>query len=135
MKACRNGVISMPVKLLVSFLIISLMVPTVLSTMENIRDDVYEREMTDAAEDLRTQLSKVSSRSSNFILQIELEVPEGGHMVIGDGTGRLISVYRNDTHIRDILTDFTVTGGPMILYGSMLLQLSNGPDGVTVKEL
>jgi hypothetical protein len=135
MRGSREGVISMPVKLMVSFLIIALMVPVITTTVENVQNGMEDKGMMDVAEQLRSSMSKVSSRNGGFILQVELDVPDNGHLVIGEGSGRTISVYRNDERISDIVTDFAVEGGPKVLYGNMLLQISNGENGVVVREL
>ncbi len=135
MRGSREGVISMPVKLMVSFLIIALMVPVITITVENVQNGMEDKGMMDVAEQLRSSMSKVSSRNGGFILQVELDVPDNGHLVIGEGSGRTISVYRNDECISDIVTDFAVEGGPKVLYGNMLLQISNGENGVVVREL
>ena len=135
MRGSREGVISMPVKLMVSFLIIALMVPVITTTVENVQNGMEDKGMMDVAEQLRSSMSKVSSRNGGFILQVELDVPDNGHLVIGEGCGRTISVYRNDERISDIVTDFAVEGGPKVLYGNMLLQISNGENGVVVREL
>lgn len=135
MRESREGVISMPVKLMVSFLIIALMVPVITTTVENVQNGMEDKGMMDVAEQLRSSMSKVSSRNGGFILQVELDVPDNGHLVIGEGSGRTISVYRNDERISDIVTDFAVEGGPKVLYGNMLLQISNGENGVVVREL
>lgn len=135
MRGSREGVISMPVKLMVSFLIIALMVPVITTTVENVQNGMEDKGMMDVAEQLSSSMSKVSSRNGGFILQVELDVPDNGHLVIGEGSGRTISVYRNDERISDIVTDFAVEGGPKVLYGNMLLQISNGVNGVVVREL
>ncbi len=135
MRGSREGVISMPVKLMVSFLIIALMVPVITTTVENVQNGMEDKGMMDVAEQLRSSMSKVSSRNGGFILQVELDVPDNGHLVIGEGSGRTISVYRDDERISDIVTDFAVEGGPKVLYGNMLLQISNGENGVVVREL
>lgn len=135
MRGSREGVISMPVKLMVSFLIIALMVPVITTTVENVQNGMEDKGMMDVAEQLSSSMSKVSSRNGGFILQVELDVPDNGHLVIGEGSGRTISVYRNDERISDIVTDFAVEGGPKVLYGNMLLQISNGENGVVVREL
>jgi len=135
MKGSREGVISMPVKLMVSFLIIALMVPVITATVESVQNGMDDRGMMDVAEQLRSSMSKVSSRNSGFILQMELDVPDSGHLVIGEGSGRTISVYKDEQHISDLVTDFVIEGGPKILYGNMLLQISNGEYGIIVREL
>ena len=124
----------MPIKLTISFLIIVLMVPTVMSSVDNIHRTIDDTTMTDAGYELRSVLSKVNGRGPNFVMQTEFNIPDGGYLVIGEGSGRSISVYWEDRHVKDILLDFRIQSR-MVLEGDVLLRLSNGEDGVVVKEL
>ncbi|MBO4357340.1 MAG: hypothetical protein J5813_04135 [Candidatus Methanomethylophilaceae archaeon] len=135
MKQSRKGVISMPIKLMVSFLILSLMVPTLMVTVENIQDDIDNRSVFQVGEELRSQLSKVNSKGPNFILQVELDIPSDSHIVLGGDDGRIISLYNHDEHIGNIYTEFKVIGEEQILYGNVILRISNSEDGIVVKEL
>ena len=135
MKQSRKGVISLPIKLMVSFLIISLMVPTLMATVDNVQGEMDNREMFDIAEELRSQMSKVSSRGSSFVLQTELRIPSNGHIVVGGEDGRIISIYKHDDHIGNIYTDFMVANEKIVLYGDVLLQIYNSDEGVVVKEI
>jgi len=131
----RKGVISMPIKLMVAFLMIALMVPTVISTVDSINESIEDNSIIDSAYELRSLMSKVNSRGPNFILQAELSIPEGGYLVIGEGIGRSISVYWEDRYVDDILLDFTIQGDRTVFEGDVLLKMTNGTEGVVVKEL
>ena len=132
---CRKGIISMPIKLIVSFLIISLMVPPIVSMAEDIRDEIDDTSIMDSAGILKDRISKVHSKGSEFRMQTDLEIPKNGHLEIGGEEGMVIRVYKDDDHIGNVILDCCIVCDDTVLYGDVILRISNCPGGVEVREL
>ncbi|MBE6527690.1 MAG: hypothetical protein E7Z64_00740 [Thermoplasmata archaeon] len=135
MIGCRRGVISLPVKLAISFMVIALTVPMVFAAVENVKEGMDDSNLNAVSEQLRDNISKVHSRSPNFSMQFELEIPDGCHLAIGGDEGMVIRMYKDDRHMGNILMDSRVLGDELILHGDVLLRISNDGDGVRVTEL
>ncbi len=132
---CRKGVIGLPVRLMVSFLIITLMVPFVVDAVDDIRGEINDGELYGIAEDLGDQISRVHSKGTRYISQMDLEIPDGTSLVIGDDGGMTIGIFRGDSRIGHVILDCPVVSDRMELYGDVILRIYNSEDGVAVKEL
>ena len=131
----RKGILSLPIKLTVSFLILSLMVPSVMAAVESIQEDIGEAELEAAAEELGAHISRVHSKTPSYRAVLELLVPEGAHLEVGGDEGYVIRMFDERGQVGRVLMDVPVAGDTLTIYGSVILELSNGPDGVGVREL
>ena len=137
MISSRKGVIGLPIKLTVSFLIIALMVPPMLATVDDIRRGMDDSELMDIAEDLADRLSKVSTRGIGYRTHADLLIPDHGYLVLGGDDPTGIRVFHERGLVGRVMLSVPVSGDEIVLSGSILLELGNSEDGesVTVKEL
>ena len=131
----RSGVIGMPIRLAVSFLIVALMVPPVIGTVDNIRDDICARGLSDAADELAGLVDSVGNRGMGYTLRTEFSVPDDGYLMIGGSDGWVVRVYSDDRQVGRALMDHPVTGPDFAVHGRCLLQLCSTEDGVEVTEI
>jgi len=134
----RRGIVSLPIRLTISLMIIALMVPPITALSDSIQDGIGEQEVSDAAEMLKDSLSAVYSKGPSYVLHTELSIPRDCHLAIGGENRTAIRMFAGDEYVGQLLTDIPVHGDEMILYGDVLLEISNVTDGdqmVAVKEL
>lgn len=133
----RKGVIGLPVKLTVSFLIIALMVPPMISAADEIRRDVSETEVMAVAEDLAKRISEVSSRGIGYRTHADITVPDGCRLILGGDDPTGLRVFDGDRRMGRLILAYPVFGNELVLSGPVLLELGNDPGGesVTVKEI
>jgi hypothetical protein len=129
----RKGVISLPIKLTVSFLIISLMVPPLMIAVDSIRSDIDSNEMTEAAEELADRISKVNGRGISYKTHVEISIPKDGYLVIGGDEAKVIRIYVDGRLVGRTLMAVPVAGAEKVLHGDVLLELSNDPGGLAVR--
>lgn len=132
MIASRKGIISMPVKLTVSFLIIALMVPPVVATVDDLKEDAKIQELSVIAEDLKDSISKTYSRGPDYTLWKSMEVPNGCRLELGGEAGRTIREFIGDRQVGSVVMSYPVSGEPVSIYGGVYLKLGNSDEGVTV---
>jgi len=125
MRISRGGVISIPIKLAVSLMIIVLMVPPISALAESIQDDIQERELHDAADDLKGRICQVYSKGPSYVTHTEIIIPDGCHLAIGGEQSTSIRMYRNGELAGWLITDVPVGGDELVMSGSVLLEISN----------
>ena len=133
-RSCK-GIISLPIRLMLSFLIISLMVPPVMGLVDSIQEDMGAQEMSSLAEGLRSEVDKVGSKSPGFRSIYDMDIPAGCHMEIGDDEGLVILLFIDDRKVGSVITSYRMVCDHTVLYGSILLELTCSDDGVIVREL
>ncbi len=121
----RKGIISLPVRLTVSLLIIALMVPPISALTDSIQDGIGEQEAFRAAEELRENISFVNSRGPSYVMHKEMYIPDSCHLVLGGEQKNSIRVYADDEFVGIVLMDAAVCGDELILYGDVIIELSN----------
>ena len=131
----RRGVIGLPIKLTVSFLILALMVPPILSTVENIQDGMDDEKIRSSAEELAEAIDLVGSKGPNYKVFREIDVVEGGCLTVGGDDGYLVRGSFGEETICTILLSRPVLGEEISLFGNILIEISNGPEGVMVKAI
>ena len=131
----REGVIGLPIKLAVSFMILALMVPPIISSVGNIQGSMEEGRLTACGEELADMLESLGSKGPGYRTWQQLDVPEGGGLAIGGDEGRIIRVLSNGELIDTLLLRYPVIGTETILSGSVILEISNGTEGVSVREI
>ncbi len=133
----RKGVFGLPIKLTVSFLIIALMVPPMLAAVDDIRRGMDDSELLEVAEDLADRLSKVGTRGIGYRTHADILIPDHGYLVLGGGDPTGLRVFGENGLVSRVMLSVSVSGGEIVLSGSVLLELGNSDDGesVTVKEL
>lgn len=130
----KKGVLSLPIKLTVSFLIISLMVPPMMTLVDNIQDEIDTEEISFVAEDLKDAVSRTYGKSPSYRTHVELEIPSGCHLEVGGSEGMVIRMFVDDEHVGNVAMNVRILS-ESVLYGAVLLELSNGDGGVVVREL
>lgn len=133
----RKGVIGLPIKLAVSFMILALMVPPIMSAAGSIQQEIGEKGPISAAEELSERIEKVSMKSLGYRTHMELEIPGDSYLAIGGQEGHVIRVFVGGGQVSRVLLDTPVIGDELFLYGNCLLEIGNTPDGqgVMVKEI
>jgi len=134
---CRKGVISMPIKLTVSFMIIALMVPPMFSMVEGIRDDIVREELSEVVRDLSDQIDKAGRKGSGYSMHMDLSIPGDSYLVLGLDDGLSVRMYIGGEQVGRMLLNTPVVCGETVLYGDVILELSADPEGggVVVREL
>ncbi|MGN0098877.1 MAG: hypothetical protein ACI38Y_06100 [Candidatus Methanomethylophilaceae archaeon] len=132
---------SLPLKLAISFMIIGLMLPTVISMTDNTREDVREMEVHSVAEELSDAMTDCYYGGIGDGRTMTLSVPAGYSLEVG-GEGSLAYTIRisHDGEIVDrVYLDspgFPVIGDTMTISGTMRLELSAAvSDGILGVEV
>lgn len=133
----RRGIISLPIKLTVSFLIIALMVPAMMSAVDTISEDIDARKLLDAAEILGDRIDKVGSEGPGYRTTLILEIPDSGYLEVGGSEGRVVRAISEGHQVGRVLLSSPVTGDTLYLEGYVILSIGNDPDSgcVAVEEL
>ena len=131
----REGVIGLPIRLTVSFMILAIMVPPILESVGNIQDGIEAERMSDCGNELAGMLKDVGSKGPGYRTWGQLDIPDGGGLAIGGADGHIIRVIANGERTGSILLPRPVAGDETVLSGSVLLELSNDADGVRVRTL
>ena len=133
----RKGILALPIKLTVSFLIIALMVPATMSAVDTISEDIDARKLLDAAEILGDRIDKVGSEGPGYRTTFILEIPDSGYLEIGGAEGRVVRAMSDGHQVGRVLLSSQVTGDILYLEGYVILSIHNDPDGegVAVEEL
>lgn len=139
MRSDSAGMIGLPVRLAVCFLILGLMVPVVLDGTEDAREEISLKELREQASVLEDAMQR--AYSSGQMVSVRLDVPVGQSLAVGGGDGdaytiRLIS----DGNVEDTLltTNPTVpvTGGETRISGNATVVIDGRSGygvGVTVR--
>jgi hypothetical protein len=135
MIASRKGVIGLPVKLAVSFMIVALMVPSVIMAVDDIQEGIESRNLTASGEKLAARIADVSHRNDGYLAHMELSVPGEGYLEIGGDEGYCIRVMKDGKQIGRVLTETPIISSRIVLSGDMILELRNSSSGVTVEIL
>lgn len=131
----RSGVISLPIKLTVSFMILALMVPPIMSSVGNIQDSMENDRLTSCGEELAGMLDSLGSKGPEYRTWRQFEVPDGGCLTVGGDDGHIIRVLKEGEIIDTVLLKRPVIGAETVLSGSFILEMSNGTDGISVRNI
>lgn len=131
----RSGVISLPIKLTVSFMILALMVPPIMSSVGNIQDSMENDRLTSCGEELAGMLDSLGSKGPEYRTWRQFEVPDGGCLTVGGDDGHIIRVLKEGEIIDTVLLKRPVIGAETVLSGSFILEMSNGTDGISVRSI
>lgn len=135
MISSRKGIISLPIKLMISFLILSLMVPPMMSAVDSIQETVEEDRAVESAEELSEAVLKVSFRTAGYKIHKELDVPGDTYLAIGGTEGHAIRVYKDGIQVARVLMDVPIKGDESFIAGGCILELTSVPGGVEVREI
>ena len=131
----KKGVIGLPIKLTVSFLVLALMVPPIMLSVESIRDDMASNHIIADAEELGDLIDMVSKKGSGYRMHHELSIEEGGYLTIGGADGYIIRASFGDDTVSKILLDRPVCSEELTLFGTVVIELSSDPEGVSVRKI
>jgi len=133
----RKGIISLPIKLTVSFMIIALMVPGIMNTVDIINEDVETRQLVAAADILGDQIDRVGSKGPGYKVSLMLDIPDHGYLEIGGAEGTAIRAMSEGHQVGRVFVSSPVTGSTMSLGGAVFLSIHNDPEGngVVVERL
>lgn len=131
----RSGVISLPIKLTVSFMILALMVPPIMSSVGNIQNSMENDRLTSCGEELAGMLDSLGSKGPEYRTWRQFEVPDGGCLTVGGDDGHIIRVLKEGEIIDTVLLKRPVIGAETVLSGSFILEMSNGTDGISVRNI
>lgn len=131
----RSGVISLPIKLTVSFMILALMVPPIMSSVDSIQDSIENDRLTSCGEELAGMLDSLGSKGPEYRTWRQFEVPDGGCLTVGGDDGHIIRVLKEGEIIDTVLMKRPVIGAETVLSGSFILEMSNGTDGISVRSI
>ncbi len=131
----RKGMVSLPLKLSISFLIIALMVPPILVVADNIHESMDEGDIRAEAELLSETVSKLGMKNLGSTIVIKMSIPKSGHMCIGGDDGRIVRLYHDDDLIGRVILSTPIVNDEVLISGSVILELENTEFGVEVHEL
>ncbi len=134
----RSGIIDLPIKLAVCFLILGLMVPVVMETVENADDDISLYELRREAGYLRDAIQR--AYFANETVTLEIDIPSGQSIIVsGDlGYNRMLSLCVDGEQVDTVgLGSACTVGETMELTGNLIVKLtamvdSDGSYGVKV---
>ncbi len=127
--------VSLPIKLTVSFMIIAMMVPPMMGLIENIQEDIEVKQITSVAEDLATTVDMVGTKGPGYMSHEDIVIPSNCHLEIGGEESMVIRAFLDDEQVGRALLDYPVTGPDMDLFGDVILEISRTDSGVEVREI
>ena len=138
MKSDTRGIVGLPVKLAVCFLVLGLMVPLVTDIVRDADEEMSLHELREEAMDLRDSVQRAYFQQA--VVTHELRIPSGQSLVVGggDGYGYLIRLCVDGRQVENLtLGSSVVLGEETVLSGHMVLELcgcvdENGDYGVVV---
>lgn len=129
MKSDTRGIIGLPVKLAVCFLVLGLMVPLVTDVVRDADEEMSLHELRGEAMDLRDSVQRAYFQQA--VVTHELRIPSGQSLVVGggDGYGYLIRLCVDGQQVENLtLGSSVVLGEETVLSGHMVLKLSGCMD-------
>lgn len=133
---------SLPLKLAISFMVIGLMLPTIISMTDNVHDDAQETVMRSVATELSDAMTDCYYDGVGDSRTVTLTIPSGYSLEVG-GEGSMAYTIRimHDGEVIDrVYLDspgFPVIGGTTNIHGTMRLEISatvsDGIPGVEVR--
>jgi len=131
----REGVIGLPLKLTVSFMILALMVPPIMSSVGDIQDGMDEERMVSCARDLADRLEAVGSKGPGYRTWHQIDIPDGGGLSLGGEEGYIIRILMNGEQVDRLLLARPVIGEETLLTESVMVEISNAAEGVSVRGI
>ena len=129
MKSDTRGIVGLPVKLAVCFLVLGLMVPLVTDIVRDADEEMSLHELRGEAMDLRDSVQRAYFQQA--VVTHELRIPSGQSLVVGggDGYGYLIRLCVDGQQVENLtLGSSVVLGEETVLSGHMVLKLSGCMD-------
>lgn len=129
MKSDTRGIVGLPVKLAVCFLVLGLMVPLVTDVVRDADEEMSLHELRGEAMDLRDSVQRAYFQQA--VVTHELRIPSGQSLVVGggDGYGYLIRLCVDGQQVENLtLGSSVVLGEETVLSGHMVLKLSGCMD-------
>ena len=139
MRSGRDGVMDLPVKLAVCFLILGLMVPVLMQSVDYADDEISSDTIRMEASDLKKALVK-AYYSGGTIIRVDMHLDPGHALAVGGdgGDGYSIRMIIDGREIGREYLDrpvFAVIGSESVISGDMTIGVvaTGGPDaGVSV---
>ena len=126
----RHGIISLPIKLTVSILVIGLAVPIVLAMADNVMEQDTVMELEDCGRQLKDALTRTYYSGVGNSQSVQISVPAGGTLCVGgEGSERYAIRLLNDgEQVGRVYLDnpvFSVYGDVTALSGHCYLTLTS----------
>lgn len=131
----KKGVVGLPIKLAVSFLILALMVPPIMSSIDTIRDDAAEGNLKAVAEELGDLIDLVGGKGTRYKMNHKMDLPDGVCLTVGGTEGHLVRASLNGDIVTRVLLDRPVCSDEIALCGTVIIEISSDQNGVNVREL
>lgn len=109
MRSDRSGVIGLPVRLAVCFLILGLMVPVVLDSTETAREEMSLKDLREQASALEDALQR--AYSSGQVISLRMDVPVGQSLAVGGDGG---DAYTIRLVSDGVVVDRVITSNPTV---------------------
>lgn len=123
----KRGVIDLPLKLMVSVLIIGMMLPTTIALTDRMMDEVDVQEIESCAESLKRDLVRTYYDGIGGSRTVTLNIPTGYSMAIGgENEEYVIRMMENGEIISRMYLDsppFPIVGGELILENNCVLSM------------
>lgn len=129
MRSDTRGIIGLPVKLAVCFLVLGLMIPLVTDIVRDADEEMSLHELREEAMDLRDSVQRAYFQQA--VVTHELRIPSGQSLVVGGGYGYgyLIRLCVDGRQVENMtLGSSVVLGEETVLSGHMVLKLSGCMD-------
>lgn len=122
----------LPVKLAVCFLVLGLMVPVVMETVQDAEEDMSSFELREEAERLRDSVQK--AYYGNVTVTHEAHIPSGQwiEVPVESGRGHVLRLFVDGEHVESLsLGSACIIGDPAVISGDCIVELSGTvyPDG------
>ncbi len=131
----KKGVVGLPIKLAVSFLILALMVPPIMSSIDTIRDNTEDGNLKAVAEELGDLIDLVGGKGTGYRMNHKMDLPDGVSLTVGGTEGHLVRASLNDDIVNRVLVDRPVCSDEITLCGTVIIEISSDQNGVIVREL
>ena len=131
----RKGVVALPIKLAVSFMILALMVPPIMASIDDIHDGMDHSRLRASAEELGDLIELVGSKSNGYKICHQLDILEGDCLTVGGTEGHLLRGSSGDDLVCKILLNRPVCSDKISLYGTVIIELASDTEGVIVREI
>lgn len=135
MISSKKGVIGLPIKLTISFMILALMVPPILSSVENIQENMEHERSSECADELANALNSLGTKGPGYRIWHQFDIPDNISLAVGGDDGHIIRILYDGETIDTLLLNRPVIGTETVLSGPVILEMSITSDGVSVREI
>ena len=131
----RRGIMSLPIKLAISFIIIGMALPPLVSMVEDLEEQRDLAELNDSCQELTDAMTRVYYSNAGDMTTFLMDVPSGGTLSVG---GELPDCYavrllQDGNELgRVYLPNYAVAGDVLDITGSHYLKMRSVAENGTI---